>query len=299
MSRMAETINRLLVARKTKVVCSVYETNDYSIFKELEFNRDVSVFRVEKLIASLKENEILNPIVVNEKMEIIDGQGRFEALKVLGRPIKFVFSYGATIDDCRRMNAYNTKWSQRDFVYSFASAGNQNYINILNFHKETNMPFERALRFINRASTRDVKKDGKKIGKINVINSGELVFTKDDCASAIRISNMAKEIKTALDLSERATDTFYVAVKVMVDFPGYNHDKMLKKCKLRRNNFVQTAGVENMLKELSKIYNYNSSVKTRLYFEDYMRNRGYNAESYDKDFTVHSAKTLGKENNNE
>ena len=39
MSRMEEIINRALITKKAKVISSVYETEDYFIFKELENNR--------------------------------------------------------------------------------------------------------------------------------------------------------------------------------------------------------------------------------------------------------------------
>ena len=45
MSRMAEIINRALLTKSMKVVSSVYETKDYSIFKELEDNRDITKAR--------------------------------------------------------------------------------------------------------------------------------------------------------------------------------------------------------------------------------------------------------------
>ena len=39
MSRKEEIINRALNTKKAKVISSVYETEDYSIFKELENQR--------------------------------------------------------------------------------------------------------------------------------------------------------------------------------------------------------------------------------------------------------------------
>lgn len=65
----------------SRIFAQVYEEKDYSKFKRLENNRDVTESRKEKLKASIASGEILNPIIVNEKMEIIDGQGRYEAKK--------------------------------------------------------------------------------------------------------------------------------------------------------------------------------------------------------------------------
>ena len=62
----------------------ILRTNKYEIFKELKGNREISPLRITKIINSIKNvGYIINPIIVNEKMEIIDGQGRLEALRIL------------------------------------------------------------------------------------------------------------------------------------------------------------------------------------------------------------------------
>ena len=172
MSRMAEIINRALLTKSMKVVSSVYETKDYSIFKELEDNRDITKARVEKLVASFSEKEILNPIVVNEKMEIVDGQGRYEALKRLGRSIKFLVSPGATIEDCRRMNAYNQKWTNMEFVKSFASSGDVNYINLMECRKITNLSFDMILRLANQSTHIYFEEEGERKFTLQKIKTG-------------------------------------------------------------------------------------------------------------------------------
>lgn len=296
MSRMAEIVNRALITKKAKIVANIYETNDYSLFHELDNNREVKRARVEKLIASFTEKEILNPIVVNEKLEIVDGQGRFEALKTLDRPIKFLVSPGATIEDCRRMNQYNTKWTTLDFVISFAMSGNENYIRLLQCRRITNLPFPLILRLVNKTEKMNVGRGGRYKYSYNKLNAGVVLFDDDDQNTVVRLYNLALEIKNALQLSHRLNEAFYVAVKVMVETDGYDHEKMLKKCKLYKHKFTQMANLENALKEFSATYNQGTLQKNRLYFEDYMRDKGYNIKSYDTNTAYdlsESVKTLG------
>lgn len=299
MSRMAEVINRALITRKARVISCVYETDDYSMFKELENNRDVTKLRAEKLIASFSEKEILNPIIVNEKMEIVDGQGRVEALKSLGRSIKFIVVPGATIEDCRRLNQYNTKWTTMTFVTSFASSGNENYKRLLECREKTKLPFALILRLVNQGDKLEVVEGGKVKYRYNKINAGLLKFTDADKENAIHIYNIAVEIKNALQLSHRINEAFYVAVKVMIEFDGYDHARMLRKCKSYKHKFTQMANLENALKEFSSAYNQGQSSKNKLYFEDYMRNKGYKTRDYSTntayDFSE-SVKTLGGNN---
>ena len=65
-----------------KEVATVYRTEDLSIFKTLKGNREVKENRKQTLIESIdKHGYITNPIIVNERFEVIDGQGRLAACK--------------------------------------------------------------------------------------------------------------------------------------------------------------------------------------------------------------------------
>ena len=69
----------------------VYSTEDYSVFQKLNGNRDVLESRKNKIMESILERGwIRNPIVVNQKFEVIDGQGRLEALQELKMPVEYV-----------------------------------------------------------------------------------------------------------------------------------------------------------------------------------------------------------------
>ena len=110
-------------------VAKVYSTCDYDSFRKLKGNRNVLDARKKMLISSIKERGwIRNPIVCNEKMEIIDGQGRFEALKELHMPIEYVISPGATIQDCISLNIKQKNWSNQDYIDSYAENGVREYV---------------------------------------------------------------------------------------------------------------------------------------------------------------------------
>lgn len=304
MSRMAEIINRAMLTKSMRIVSTVYETDDYKIFREMENNRDVTVGRREKLIASFSAKEILNPIVVNEKMEIVDGQGRYEALKVLGRPIKFVVAYGATIDDCRRMNEYNTKWTEMTFVKSYASSGNENYERLLECRNKTEFSLSLIARLANKGKMVHIRKDGKIVANKNTINSGDFIFTKQDYENVVGFKKIVNDIQEALELKGKLGETFIRTLKVITElqnwYPNgvkYDHERMVKKCKACRRRFVKASKMEDLLKEFSEVYNYRCSANQSIYLEDYMRNKGYNIRDYD-DIVIggqkemESAKTL-------
>lgn len=108
----------------------VHVTNDLSIFKITDWNRSIDASRQKKIKKSILEvGYIPTPIIVNEKMEVIDGQGRLAVLRELGNiPVWYIVVPGIGRDECTSMNNSMTNWGPKDFVHSFAVDGNETYI---------------------------------------------------------------------------------------------------------------------------------------------------------------------------
>ena len=116
---------------KTAITGNTYRTSDYSIFTRLEGNRAVLQIRVNRILKSInKYGYIYNPIVVNEHYQIIDGQGRLEALAHLQMPVDFVISPGAGLKECVALNASGTSWTIPDYVDSYCELGIVDYIRL-------------------------------------------------------------------------------------------------------------------------------------------------------------------------
>lgn len=262
-----------------KVIGNIYEETDYSKFKKLEHNRPVLLKRVNMLKASFQEKEILNPIVVNERMEIIDGQGRYEALKQLGRPIRYVVEKDADIKDCQRMNKCNKPWTPADFVESYSSMGNENYVRLVACRKRTGFDYSRCVELSGHAVyTKEVKNTS------NLLESGKLIFTESDSEKVFMIRLKGNEICQALAFSGRPNNCFWTAVKVATQFDGYKHERMLRNCEKNRHQYAQMARVSDQLKEFERIYNYNiKSSSGKLFFTDYMRSRENKSHKYERE----------------
>ncbi len=245
------------------VIGQIYSTRNYSQFKKLEHNRSVLKNRKELLVESFKKGEVLNPIVVNKHMEIIDGQGRFEARKELKLPIYYIIDAEKGIDDCRRMNAFNSSWSAKDYLESFSQSGNENYTRLLETIKETQFPLPRVMRFANK---------GGKNEKVSYLAYEKLIFTEEDKCQVLDLARKADEITEALAYEGRRNDAFYRAVKIMCQTKDFEYKRFLRNCEKCRHRYSQMARLEDELKEFSDIYNFKAS-RNRLYFEDYMRNK--------------------------
>lgn len=264
---------------KVKAINTVFETDDYTIFKRMEYNRDVIEQRVSKILRSISERDIAVPIVCNEKMEIVDGQGRYEARKRLGLPIPYIIIPGLTIDDCRRMNSTNPMWKPQDYAESFARQGNNAYILLLEASEKLKCGLNRVLELSGKGEVSKTKKGEK----IPAFYDGKLDFNARDVERAERVKKHADDIRDALCFSARPNGQFYRAIGIILDYPGYKTERMLERCKEERATFAQASHLEGMLKEFERIYNkkINRTSKNYLYFSDYMRNKGYNVRSYD------------------
>jgi len=103
-------------------------TKNWSNLKFLEDNRDKDDAAIKRLAESIKQFGQLQPIIINEKGEIIDGQTRVDACKLLGFPVLYVTSKGATIKEVILMNNIQRGWLNRDYLKCFCHSNHKNHL---------------------------------------------------------------------------------------------------------------------------------------------------------------------------
>lgn len=105
-----------------------YITKNYGLFKKLQGNRLVNEKNVETIKNNIINNGLLPTVlVVNEKMEVIDGQHRLEAFKQLELPVMFQIYEGLGLEQCVAMNITGKRWELKDYVNSYAEQGSEDY----------------------------------------------------------------------------------------------------------------------------------------------------------------------------
>ena len=162
---------------------SIKSTMNYSIFKKLEGNRPVVNRRVNKIIASIQNvGYITSPLIVNEKMEVIDGQGRLEALEQLKMPVEYIIHPGIGINECIAMNINQGNWSLKDYIESYATRGNKSYQRLEQLIKEYPLA---NLDVIATAALRINKITG------TMVKDGSLVLTEEQYDKAVERLNYA------------------------------------------------------------------------------------------------------------
>ena len=127
----------------------MYETKEYSVFKKMVGNRPVDRRRVETLCKAIDKKNLLSirPILVNERMEVVDGQHRLEAAKLLKVPIAYVVVDGADFEEASVLNANTKTWGCEDFVKMYAAQGFPDYKALLGLYETIGLPFSTILEY--------------------------------------------------------------------------------------------------------------------------------------------------------
>ena len=89
----------------------VYKTKEYSLFKYLKGNRAVNELHVRRLVEAIKEKDLQVPIIVDDKMNVVEGQHRLEAYKIVGLPICYIMKDNIGLEDVRKLNSVARKWT--------------------------------------------------------------------------------------------------------------------------------------------------------------------------------------------
>lgn len=117
----------------------VQVTSDYDQFKLIDANRNINRPHVEAIKASFVENGNFTkaqPVLINEKLEVIDGQHRLIACKELGEPVFYTMVPGLRVDNARKMNILHRQWRGIDYLKSYAREGRKAYTELLVLHEE-------------------------------------------------------------------------------------------------------------------------------------------------------------------
>tara|TARA_R100001143_G_C3343295_1_gene125416 strand:- start:91 stop:990 length:900 start_codon:yes stop_codon:yes gene_type:complete len=135
---------RLDKLKNDSPIRKVLHTSDYSKFKIMEDNRDIDNKHVGELIENIREAGQLQPIIINEKNEIIDGQRRFRCCKLLGIPVMYLVSDKTTIKDVLMINTSQKSWSSLDYLKAYSHPNHWNYVE---YRKIKNFKAEYAIKF--------------------------------------------------------------------------------------------------------------------------------------------------------
>lgn len=239
-----------------EVYTSVMKTNDYGMFSLMDGNRDISSTNLNQIITSMKEKQLIIPITVNEKYEIIDGQHRFRACEYLKIPVYFIIERGYDIDDVIRANVNGgRKWYDADYLNKYCLLRDSRYLKIKNVIKDFNITIHDFVRLI------------------SMIQNKKLTVVKREFREGkIKMDGIEILIKFLMSLEDFKQFKYYKKSSFIVAFSRlyfreeYDHTQMLRKLITNGHNLKRESSSDEYLSQLcNKVYSFGIT-KTPIYY---------------------------------
>ena len=244
--------------KEREMAYKVYVTKNYGIFKRLAGNRDIPESRISKIVASIQEiGWVRNPIVVNEKMEVIDGQGRLTALQRLNMPIEYIIAEGAGSKECIYMNMNMVNWKLPDFIKSYAEQGNENYqrlLALMDRYANGNLDIiSTALYRVSKSKHVDIKQ-------------GILQVTEEQYKDAIPRLEFIKPLLETID-AKKLPGSLVTLMQTLIYYFDYEEvDKERLAYCVEKYIYNSTPWVTNTdcEREVENAYNYNMKLENKI-----------------------------------
>lgn len=254
-----------------KVVNQVNQTNDYSMFKTLDGNRNVNKLHVNRLKESFKKAYLLSPIIINLRNQIIDGQHRFEAAKALGLPIYYIICDDYGLEEVQILNTNMKNWKKEDYLHAYCDLKKPEYLQFRNFMRRypdfgiaacevllTGMQNGKQRTDTNREFTSN--KSGKYT--IKYFEQGDLVIPDYDYS--IECAEKILMIKPYYEGYNRPS--FVRAMHGIFKIEYYNHAKFVDRLKASPTALQHCANVTQYKLMIEDVYNFRSREKVSLRF---------------------------------
>lgn len=238
-----------------KVVAEVLTTKDHKLFKRLEGNREVNKVHLKRLKESMLKKLLLSPILVNEKMEVIDGQHRLEAATELGLPVNYIVKRGYGLEEVQILNANSRNWTPDDYLDGYIEMGLEDYSLLKQFREEFGFKHGESL-----AMLLGVTSTGP--DHVDMYRNGdfEIKDWKAAVQSAEKILMVAPYYK---GIRRRA---FVTAMLTCFKNPAYNHAVFVGKLRYLSTRLVDCTNVEAYLTLIEEIYNHRNTQKINIRF---------------------------------
>jgi len=245
--------------KKTNV--PIYQTTNYAQFKRLKGNRDVKA--VKKVKSSIQRNGyIFNPIIVNENMEVIDGQNRLGALESLGLPVHYYIVEGVGIELARELNLGRSNWKTLDYIKSYAEEGNLSYMMFLKLLADNES--------INYQELYGIVKNVIIVNgsSSTILQEGDFEMSDRDFEKAKESLEYLKELSQPLHSIDGAQRLVTSALAWCMRLEKVDVQRFIK---VVNKNYVDFAPVnknaETLLRDISKAYNSHLSVNKVIDFD--------------------------------
>jgi hypothetical protein len=232
-------------------------TKNYEIFKTHASNRPIDKGNLRKIKGSIESKNMLEfrPLIVNEKMEVIDGQHRLQAAKELDLPVYYTIDKASEIGDIILLNQNQKQWKIEDYLNYFISIGNEDYRKTNSFMIENQINLRMCIRLLFGVGSEALK--AFRFGKVKYPSPDQLVIKKEILKKCESIFLILKEMKIDGGF-------FYSSVNFrtsLIDFianPRVEFEVLKHKIKMDVSKVGKRQNCGDYYLMLKEIYNYKN-----------------------------------------
>lgn len=239
-------------------MAKINQTKNYEMFIFRDDNRDkIDHAHVARLRQSILTCNMLDlkPILVNGRMEIIDGQHRFLAAKSLGADIYYQIQDELDSREVMLLNI-SKAWGAMDYLNYWVNNGGVEYIKLLTFMKDNDLSLRVALNICIGSSIFNYKK----------FKEGEFKFHEDVDGEALQLCWDTIEYIRKMNGFSPYTESsrFWRALIKLVTHHRFNPVKWRNNLKRMVERCTAKASANDYCKMLMEIYNWKNADKVNL-----------------------------------
>lgn len=227
----------------------IQSTFKYELFQFVDGNRDIDhEDRIEK---SIRESGLLiQPVLVNQNMQIIEGQNRYQACRNLGLPIYYVIQEDIGLEEVKSLNSASKNWTTKNYIHSFAAGDKKiDYIYVEQLLKQ--FPWS-TLRIINFAIS-----DFVGGGRSTAIKAGKMKCDEVEYNRAVNVLGYAGQFRKWIDGVGGRKEFYMIAVMFCYFCEEVDNDYLLKKFEKYHKSLSPVSDIKSAVQQVeSKIYNY-------------------------------------------
>jgi len=235
----------------------ILQTTNYDKFRDIRGNREINREHLKKLSNSILDDNMLdlNPIIVNEKMEVLDGQHRLLACKSLGIPVSYVVAENGGIKEVRMLNSNIRNWTMKNYLDSYISRGMEEYIKLQKFMDKTGSTLGVSILLL----TGNLSKSSQSVTED--YRNGDFKAVQEQYAYDM--------IKKITELSKFCEDECYrnrefISALGFVYRNGYTHEELLDKIKSSHVNFMGLQTRKQYIRKFEDILSWKQKAPVRL-----------------------------------
>lgn len=231
----------------------VHTTTDYYLFKSIDGNRNKNLMHINRLKKSMQYNYLFTVIIVNENYEIIDGQHRFEVIKELNLPLRYIICEGYGLTEVHILNANSKTWNSDDYLEGYCNLGYKDYLLYKEFQDKYNFGHNECLSILSGITS--AKTDNRKLfyeGKFKILNY------LDACNVADKIEIVGQYYA---GYNRRS---FIFALYSLLKNKNFEFTEFIQKLKIQQGALIDCVNISQYVALIEEIYNFRRREKVNL-----------------------------------